>query len=87
MEKIIVYCGQKAKVNCDENCNKAWGINNRPIDEKGNFISDNILGDAPTDSGTYEGGEGKPLNHDLIPNKWCVKECERCNMSIHSTVI
>lgn len=30
MEKIITYFDEKAKVACDENCNKAWGGNNRP---------------------------------------------------------
>jgi hypothetical protein len=30
MEKIITYCGQPAKVGCDEKCNKAWGGRNRP---------------------------------------------------------
>ncbi len=30
MEKIITFAGQPAKVGCDEKCNKAWGINNRP---------------------------------------------------------
>ena len=46
MEKIITYCGEKAKVVCDERCNKAWGIKNRPklqlsddIDEKKSAIS------------------------------------------------
>jgi len=28
--KEIIYFGQKAKVICDGNCEKAWGINNRP---------------------------------------------------------
>ena len=30
MEKEIIYLGQKAKVACDEKCNKAWGGSNRP---------------------------------------------------------
>ncbi len=30
MEKLIKYCGQPAKINCDENCNKAWGGSMRP---------------------------------------------------------
>ncbi len=25
MEKLIIYCGQQAKIGCDEKCNKAWG--------------------------------------------------------------
>ena len=30
MEKIIQYFDQPCKVACDEKCEKAWGINNRP---------------------------------------------------------
>lgn len=83
--KIIVYFGQYTKVNCDRNCNKAWGINSRPkiplssVDEDDYFfLADNELGDAPADPGTYEGGQGKPTTPNLFPTKWCVRECERC---------
>lgn len=116
MEKIITYCGQTAKVGCDEKCEKAWGSNNRPriypqiSDDKifglngesvhppelyvegGNipddfdldeyaYCSDSELGDAPEDPGTYEDDDAKPINKEGIPNKWCVRECERCTMS------
>lgn len=66
MEQIINYCGQPAKVACDEQCNKAWGASERPTislsDNEDDFawLADNELG---------------------IPNKWCVRECERCAMS------
>ncbi len=30
MEKLIQYCGNTAKVKCDEKCHKAWGGNSRP---------------------------------------------------------
>ncbi len=30
MEKILTFCNQPMKVACDEKCNKAWGMNNRP---------------------------------------------------------
>lgn len=30
MEKLITFCGQTAKVACDEKCNKAWGSGSRP---------------------------------------------------------
>ena len=97
MEKIITYCGQTAKVACDEKCNKAWG-NKRPrvfldineteiftsfdpdIDgvDPDNFAycSDDELGDAPINPGTYEGFEdaAKPSNKEEIGNKWCVRE-------------
>ena len=116
MEKIIQYCGQNAKVNCDENCKKAFGSNCRPrvypklgeqifglnetsiypdIEDGENgfdvddwaYLSDNELPNAPIDTGFYEGGHGKPVDQNgnpiqsQIPNKWCVRECERCNMS------
>lgn len=87
MEKIIQYVGQYAKVACDEKCNKAWGMNERPTvqlsDDEDDYayLSDDELGEAPEDPGTYEGGEGKPVDKQGIPNKWCVRECERCSMS------
>lgn len=88
MEKIIVYFGQPAKVGCDEKCSKAWGVNQRPRvsispDDEDDyaFLSDDELPDAPDDPGTYEGGHGKPSSPSLAPNKWCVRECERCVMS------
>lgn len=86
MEKIITYFGEQVKVACDENCNKAWGINNRPKKQLSDdpddyeYLSDRELGIAPIDPGTYEGGHAKPVNHIGIPNKWCVRECERCVM-------
>lgn len=88
MEKIITYFGQDMKVGCDEKCNKAWGINERPkiefdVNDEDDtaFLSDGELGDAPIDPGTYEGGHAKPTDKSQIPNKWCVRECERCARS------
>jgi hypothetical protein len=86
-EAIITFCSQKAKVACDENCKKAWGHNSRPKVQLSDneddfaFLADSELGEAPADPGTYEGGHGKPLSSDGFPNKWCVRECERCVMS------
>lgn len=87
MEKIITYCGRSKKIACDEACHKAWGINHRPrieFDENDEddyaFLADSELGEAPTDPGTYEGGDAKPISKAEIPNKWCVRECERCVM-------
>lgn len=86
-EVIILFCGQKARVKCDRKCNKAWGINTRPkkqlsIDEDDYcFLSDNELKNAPTDPGTYEFNDCKPQSPNDFPNKWCVRECERCSMS------
>jgi hypothetical protein len=87
MEKLITYFGQTAKVACDEKCNKAWGRDNRPwvqlSDDEDDYayLSDDELDEAPEDPGTYEGGEAKPESKQYIPNKWCVRECERCSMS------
>lgn len=86
--KQITFCGQPAIVGCDAKCDKAWGINNRPkveFDEDNPddyaFLADSELGKAPEDPGTYEGGFGKPQLKSERLNKWCVRECERCEMS------
>lgn len=88
MEKIITYLRQDLKVGCDQKCNKAWGINSRPkieFDENDPddyaYLSDNELGEAPEDPGTYECEHTKPTDEKQIPNKWCVRECERCARS------
>lgn len=85
--KLITYFGQRAKVNCDRNCAKAWGRNTRPrvqlSDDEDDYayLADGELGEAPADPETYEGGHAKPESPDQFPNKWCVRECERCAMS------
>lgn len=109
MEKIIDFLGQRAKINCDENCGKAWGMNSRPrvYPELGDtvyglnetdiypsredeskidvnnyvYLADGELPVAPVHPGTEEGGERKPVNDAQKMNKWCYRECERCNMS------
>ena len=87
MEKFITFFGQKAKIGCDEKCNKAWGNNSRPKEQLTDdeddycFLSDNELEEAPIDPGTYEGGQAKPTNKAEMLNKWCARECERCVMS------
>lgn len=83
----ILFFGRQAIVTCDGNCKKAWGISNRPLDQFSDdpddiaYKLDSELGDAPEDPGTYEGGFGKPLSVEEFPQKWCVRECERCGMS------
>jgi hypothetical protein len=87
MEKMITFFGQPAKVGCDEKCNKAWGTNNRPQNQLSDdpddyeYLSDDELGEAPVNPGTSEGGQYKPTNEAEKGNKWCVRECERCEMS------
>lgn len=83
----VNYCGRRVTVACDGNCKKAWGSNHRRKDmlsedeDDFEYWADGELGDAPENPGTYEGGKGKPLSSDEFPNKWCVRECERCRMS------
>ena len=86
-EAIITYMSQKAKVACDGNCGKAWGISMRPrvqlsknVDDFA-YLSDGELGIAPANPGTSEGPDVKPANVAEFPNKWCVRQCERCSMS------
>lgn len=85
---MITYNDQSARVACDRNCKKAWGINNRPriefnVNEPDDyaFLADDELGEAPANPGTTEGRDGKPNSRDEFPNKWCVRQCERCTMS------
>lgn len=68
---------------------KIYGLNGESIYPKEELkdiddhamCSDDELGEAPTNPGTYEGGEAKPTHSSQIPNKWCVRECERCDWS------
>lgn len=89
IEKVITFFGKPARVACDGNCAKAWGIRNRPrvqLSENEDdcaFLADSELGTAPEDPGTYEGGHAKPVGAALPEdlNKWCVRQCERMAMS------
>lgn len=83
MKKEIRFFGQQVIVACDENCNKAWGMNKRPKEQLSDdpndyaFLSDDELPMAPENPGTYENDQPKPINKIGIPNRWCVRECER----------
>lgn len=80
------YFGNPVTLACDQQCNKAWGINNRPrvmlsMDEDDHaYLADSELDDAPVNPGTYEGDESKPNGAIWRHNKWCARECERCRM-------
>ena len=86
-ESEVTFFGQRAKVKCDGNCAKAWGIVARPREQLSDdgddivYLSDYELGLAPADPETYEGGYGKPDSVSEFPNKWCVRQCERCSVS------
>src|SRR4051812_47845438 len=86
MKKQIFYDNSEVIVMCDEKCHKAYGIQNRPKIQLSDhvddvvYLADDELPHAPINPGTYEGGHAKPVNTLSIPNKWCVRECERCMM-------
>lgn len=86
-EALIIFFGKIARVICDRKCSKAWGINSRPkvqlSDDEDDYcyLADYELGSAPEDPGTLEDDDLKPISPNQFPNKWCVRECERCNMS------
>lgn len=80
-EAIITFFGQKVKVACDGNCAKAWGVTSRPKGATKKYLSDAELGIAPAVSDTAEGNDMKPGSSAEFPNKWCVRQCERCAMS------
>jgi hypothetical protein len=81
--KQITFFGKQCILACDANCGKAWGISNRPKLQLSNdeddivWLADGELGEAPQFPGTWEGGQGKPLNPEGRLNKWCARECER----------
>lgn len=85
--KEVVYCGKTVIVTCDGKCEKAWGMHSRPKvildNDEIEFLTDEELGTAPKNPGTYEGVDGKPLNakSGADMNRWCVRECERCEMT------
>lgn len=91
-QATIVYFGKKVIVCCDGNCKKAWGVNSRPriplsdIEDDYWALPDNQLGEAPADPGTYEDGHAKPLDASHFPNKWCVRQCERCERSESASI-
>lgn len=80
LQKEIKWFRDQCILACDGKCHKAWGINNRPKrqlsedEDDYEYLSDNELGEAPENPGTYEGGQGK---NPKSLNKWCARECER----------
>lgn len=106
----IRYFGHPCLLICDGNCDKAWGMNQRPVaynvdgvyirmdypdeidddsfDEDDRcYLADGELGDAPAYPGSFEGKDGKPIEHQDRLNKWCCRECERSGMLKYSESI
>lgn len=83
--KSIIFFGRPMVLACDGKCEKAWGIQCRPrkkLDEHDvddfSYLTDDELGIAPDNPGTYEGDHGKS---PLSLNKWCARQCERSVMA------
>lgn len=80
------YFGQPITLGCDMNCDKAWGGQNRPRvylsmnEDDWAYLADHELDIAPMHPGTSEGDECKPRRPIWQHNKWCCRECERCEM-------
>ena len=51
------------------------------------YLADGELGDAPLCPGVWEGGHGKPIEHQDKLNKWCCRECERSETFEYDEVI
>lgn len=86
-------------VTCDGRCDKAWGLNGRPMKYFGDpekdpddyvFLPDDKLGKAPFPY-TAEGGHMRPSNVPLTDgekmNKWCARECERSRVQPRGTLL
>ncbi len=85
------WFGRTVLATCDLRCEKAWGVNGRnapdttvELDLGGDeddivYLADHETGEAPRDPGTYEGGCAKPFHPDRH-NRWCLRECERCEI-------
>ena len=86
IKKDIIYFGGAFVLFCDEKCNKAWGICSRENvqisddEDDVEWLTDDELGEAPEDPGTYDGGHAKPTCDADKLNKWCCRTCERSEM-------
>ena len=98
----IRYFGHPCLLICDGNCEKAWGMNQRPSaynvdgvyvrmdypdEDDCCYLADDELGDAPIYPGSFEGSDGKPIEYQDRLNKWCCRECERSEMLKYSEPI
>lgn len=76
-------------VGCDGRCDLAIGIewcdghgNPNEVEIRRN---ERTLAELRADPGTGEGGEIKPFHNIEFPNKWCVRQCERCQ-KVHTSL-
>jgi len=90
LTKEVRFFGNQVVLACDGRCDKAWGINGRPVvllsgdDDDNIHIPDSALGVAPAPGNTVILTEGfgckpsaEPLAAVACMNRWCTRECER----------
>jgi hypothetical protein len=81
--KAMKFFGQDVVLVCDECCDMAFGISDRPKigetpDGAFDMVPDSeIEKKAPKDPGSTEGADSKPRNKAERLNKWCARACER----------
>lgn len=78
-QKTADFWGQQIVINCDRQCNKAFGMNDRPsVPGIGVYVGDDELGEAsPFIYFTDIDVVSKPSSPDQFPNEWCIRACER----------
>lgn len=85
-QKTAVFWGVPITINCDRQCNKAFGREGRPcLPNIGIYCGDDQLGDAPKSIWVNDGSESgmdKPSTPDEFPNEWCIRMCERSKYAI-----
>lgn len=93
LTKQIQY-GTPCTLACDGQCDKAWGISGRPMDDLSGdpddyvYLADDVLGTAPGPGDTACISEGSDMKPSAAPiadgqrmNKWCARECERSTIA------
>lgn len=62
----------------DEHCIQRTIVGSYYAEDFWEMLPDQELGEAPEKPGSYEGIDTKPLPPVDSHNRWCVRECERC---------
>lgn len=80
--RVYVQDPEQKVYGYDEN-NEDWEMypDNEVLDiDNWAYLADSELGIAPDSNGVWEGGDGKPEAPVTKHNKWCARNCERCEM-------
>jgi len=81
---VVPFCGKAMGVGCDGQCGLAIGIgwyleDGETLDVEAIKEEGTTLEHLRKDPLSSEGGERKPASDSEFPNKWCVRQCERCH--------